>query len=397
MRYQQVATRRRALALVVAMPFAAWIMGASASAAPAPIKVGTLVTEGSSLGFPSSASRTLKAFFQDYNAKGGLNGRKLQLTVANDLLAPDKNIALSKRLIDEGAVAFVGSMAIFNCLGNAAVLQKANVYTIGFGQQAACFRLKQFGSINPSLSTQVALSVQYAKEHITSKVCLLAVNLPGAQVLWKRAEQILAKLGTKLTYKNTGVAGNAEPTPALLDARRAGCRATVAMLSPAQEIQVVNARKTQQIENMELVLANSHDYKFLKGTGGNAEGSYVFSQLYPFSQNDGRSRGYRRFTNRHKISPDTFGEQAYVSAELFVNALESIKGAVTRKSVSAAIARLDARSSLLPGKRFIYGGRGTGNAPNVGGYMMRVKGGKFTFAPKAEILLPRRARSLGGA
>src|SRR2546422_11614371 len=80
--------------------------GATASAAPAPIKVGGLFTEGASVGFPTSGSRTLKAYFQDYNAAGGFKGRKIEVTTGNDQFSVEKNVALTKQIVDQGAVAF---------------------------------------------------------------------------------------------------------------------------------------------------------------------------------------------------------------------------------------------------------------------------------------------------
>lgn len=383
-----------AFVLAVAMIIALGLTTANASAAPAPIKVGAVLTEGAAVGFPNTASRTLKAFFRDYNAKGGFKGRKVSVEVVNDGFSAEKNVAGTKKLIDAGVVALLGNQAIFNCLGNGSLLRRANLYALGWGAQAACYRLRQWGSVSPSIHTQVTLTTQYAKERIGGKVCLIGQAAPGADVLWKRAEQMLAKLGTRFAYKNVGVSPTADPTAALLGAKVAGCRSVQVVLSPGQTVQAANALKTQKITNMDLVLVNGYDDKTLKGIG-DADGMYFFSYMYPFSANDSRSRAYRRFTNWHNITPDFYGEQAYVSAELFVSALKTIKGSVTRQSTGAAIGKLNTTNPMLPGRRFKFGGQGNG-APIVGGYMIQVKNGKFVLAPKAELSLPQKVRSLGG-
>src|SRR5206468_1150888 len=157
---------------------------------------------------------------------------------------------------------------------------------------------------------------------------------------------------------------------ALLEAKKAGCRATVAQLGPGQNIQLINAKATQRLKNMDVILNSGHDYKTIKGTGKNAEGIYILSYMYPFSENDSRTRAYRRFCNKHHITPDSFSEPVYASAQLFVDALKRVKGSVTRQSVAAAISKLNVKNSLMPmpDQRFVFGGRGTGHAPNIAGF-----------------------------
>src|SRR5206468_6303643 len=109
----------KAVRCIAPMAVAVGLMGgATASAAPAPIKIAGLFTEGASVGFPTTGSRTLKAFFQDYNAAGGFKGRKIQVATGNDTFSIEKSVGLTKQLIDDGAVAFVGSEAFSNCIAN---------------------------------------------------------------------------------------------------------------------------------------------------------------------------------------------------------------------------------------------------------------------------------------
>lgn len=394
------------LALVIAAAVVVVVVAGSGSddsdegsrtAAPASIKIGGVFTEGASVGFPTSGSRTLRAFFSDYNAAGGLDGRKVEVITGNDGGGVEKNIALTKRMIEAGAMAFVGTESVVDCLGNAGLYRQANVYSIGYGGQQACFALKQFGSVAQSIQTATVLSTQWATRNVGGKVCFIGYAVPGSNVVYERTDQMLAKLGLRFAQKTTDLPPTANPTAALLEARRAGCRTTVSQIGPGQDIQLVNAKAAQRIRNMTLILQNGHDYNMLKATGKNADGNYAFSYVYPFSANDSTTKAFRQFTDKHDIPADNFSVIAYVSAQLFVDALKRVDGEVTRQSVGEAISKLDVANAFMPGGRFVFGGAGSGNAPNIGGFMVAIENGAFTKAPGSEMLLPASVRSLAGA
>lgn len=98
-----------------------------------PIKVGTIIPAtgpGAELGAASRAA--LKAYFDEINSQGGINGRKLELSVAlmeADLAATSGNI---KRLIaDDRVVAFVGGIIAGRDADIAALVQTEAVPLIG--------------------------------------------------------------------------------------------------------------------------------------------------------------------------------------------------------------------------------------------------------------------------
>ena len=74
------------------------------------IKIGAIlaVTGGASfLGGPES--RTLKMMVEDINAKGGINGNKIDLIIKDSGANPEKAISFTKQLIEEDKVfAIIG-------------------------------------------------------------------------------------------------------------------------------------------------------------------------------------------------------------------------------------------------------------------------------------------------
>src|SRR6185369_17875181 len=83
---------------------------AFSSGASAQIKIGAVLSvtgPASFLGDPEK--RTLEIYVEDINAKGGVNGQKLQLTVYDDGGSADNARTFATRLVEEDkVVAIVG-------------------------------------------------------------------------------------------------------------------------------------------------------------------------------------------------------------------------------------------------------------------------------------------------
>lgn len=78
-----------------------------------PIKIGSVITAtGPAAGSSASADEILKAWADDVNASGGLNGHRIELTVKDDGGSPEKALQDAKDLIEnEKVVALVGSVS----------------------------------------------------------------------------------------------------------------------------------------------------------------------------------------------------------------------------------------------------------------------------------------------
>jgi ABC-type branched-subunit amino acid transport system substrate-binding protein len=102
-------------------------------AADLPIKVGIIVPSAGAVAEAGAASRAaLKAYFDEINSKGGINGRKLQLSVALTESDPAATLLNIKRLITEDRViAFVGGIIAGNERGVASLAQSEAVPLIG--------------------------------------------------------------------------------------------------------------------------------------------------------------------------------------------------------------------------------------------------------------------------
>ena len=109
MQGRQFTLRILAVARAVTMfLLAATCYSAAAQSGGAPIKIGAILsTTGGIAPFGTDARPAIELFVEQINAKGGINGRRLELIVLNDESRPELALAAAKRLTQQEKVAAV--------------------------------------------------------------------------------------------------------------------------------------------------------------------------------------------------------------------------------------------------------------------------------------------------
>ena len=104
-------SRRTALGALAALPMAFHASSRAQDSGPIKLAQSTALTgPQADLGLPMHQGA--KAYFTTLNAKGGVNGRPIELTVADDGYEVKRSLANVKGFIEDGSY-----FAIFNCLG----------------------------------------------------------------------------------------------------------------------------------------------------------------------------------------------------------------------------------------------------------------------------------------
>jgi branched-chain amino acid transport system substrate-binding protein len=83
-------------------------------------------TDGPASAGYNKVAPAMKAYFDYINANGGINGRKIQLTIENDGYLVQNAVNKSIKLVDDGIFAFVGSLGTANNLNVASALDLKN-------------------------------------------------------------------------------------------------------------------------------------------------------------------------------------------------------------------------------------------------------------------------------
>lgn len=343
--------------------FGAFVLGVvvlGSALAQSPIKVGFI--GGMSGGFiQPEPAKILKAYFDRLNAQGGIGGRKIDFYAEDDRTNPAAASQAARRLVDDiGVVALVGSASALECSVNAAYyVQKGVVSIQGTGVDPVCFNSPNISPVNTGPFTASTLVLQYAALNLKKeKICAFFAQLPGLEPAYRQAvadfEQIT---GEKILIQDYSYKPGDDPTPLVLRARQAGCEATLFAGSDAFAISWMNAVKTQGLlkASQWLFLPSTYTEAFAKAMGSSANGVLVSSELEPYLGNNPILNDWRELSRQNNIPLTAFSLASYLAAQIFVDTVKTIRGEITRESVTAAFKSMRPYRTPLMGNAYTFG------------------------------------------
>lgn len=147
-----------------------------------PIQLGSIVSKTGPDDF-SAAAQAATAYFKCVNANGGINGRPVVFTVADDAWSPEQTAQVATKLVkDQKVLALVADTSIVDCSVNEGLYEKEDILVIaGVGVSHECFFNKNYAPTNQgprlsNLSPQIYLS----KQGPVKRIVCIAANLPGS-------------------------------------------------------------------------------------------------------------------------------------------------------------------------------------------------------------------------
>jgi branched-chain amino acid transport system substrate-binding protein len=375
----------RLLAITAAI---SWFGAANSLAAEekTPIKVGAV---SSAAVFPDSING-VKAYFNMINSSGGIRNRKLVLIEADDKGDPAAAKEAARRLVeDEGIVANVGSASVMECSVNADYYVRNGVTSIqGIGVDPACFDSPNISPVNTGPFIGLATALQFASDVLKrDKICVVTFHGPGMADVYDR---VIAKWSAvsrkKLVLVDHNFQLDDDPTPFVLKTKRAGCQAVVFTGIEPMIIAWVKAARLKRIEDIDWIfLTPAYTDGVAKALGPLGNGIYAMSEFEPWSN---QSLGvWRHIMARSKVPVTSFSEGGYLAAEVFVNALRSIRGEINRESVTQAMKKLRHYNTPLAGTPYSFG-PGDRHNSNRATLAMRLDDGRWSIAHKQWIVFP---------
>ena len=303
------------------------------------------VLEGPAAALGLGMQLGLNAAFNEANAKGGVNGRKIKLVSVNDGYEPDRAIAATRKLIEEDKVfALVGSVGTPTSAAAQPIATAAHVPFIGAFTGAAFLR-------NPKLDNVINVRASYDAEteawvkHLTEdlKITKIAIfyqddafGRAGLTGFKKAMEKRNLEIAAEATYERNTVAVKS----ALLSLKRAEPDAVVIVgaYKPVAEF-IKLARKISfnpVFVNISFVGANA----LAKELGAEGKGVIV-SQVVPFPGDTSLKvvADYQAALRAAdpKAAPEFVSLEGYLVGRLAVAALEKAGPDLTRAGLLKAI------------------------------------------------------------
>jgi branched-chain amino acid transport system substrate-binding protein len=284
------------------------------------------------------------AAFKEANGAGGVDGRRLELVSYDDGYEPEKAIANTKRLIENGVFALVGEVGTPTSNAVQPIATEAGVPFIGPFTGAAFLR-------DPSLGNVINIRGSYDQEteawikHLTtdigvSRIAILYQDDTFGRAGYSGVKKAMEKRGMKLVAEGTYERNTTAVKMALLAIRKADPEAVVmvGVYKPCAEfIKLARRLKLNSVfVNISFVGANA----FAKELGEDGKG-VVVTQVVPFPEDTSLPLVARYQEALKAANPDAqigfVSLEGYMVGRLVIEALEKVKGPVTRAGLLSTI------------------------------------------------------------
>lgn len=358
--------------------------GGGSGSADEPIVVGSVNALSGPATFPE-ASAAAKAVFDGVNAAGGINGRKINYVVADDKADPATATQTARDIVtSKNAVAMVGGASLVDCDVNGKFYEQQKIMSVvGTGVGPGCFSSPVMAPVNagPYLDTQMTLT--YGSQNLAlKKICGFLSITGGSKPAYQAAIDAWTKAtGAKLAYLDDTVPyGNADFTPQAVKAKEQGCDAVFGNFVEPDALGMLKAAVAQNVTGVTwLFLTSVYSEQFAKAAPAGQK-IYVPAEFLPFTDATATAnKDWRELMTKQGLALTSFSQGGYLSATYFVNVLKSIKGDITRASVTEALQKMAPIENAMVGTPFQFG-TGDSHQPNHAGWPIVLDKGSWKNA-----------------
>jgi len=368
------------------------LLAAPAMAAPA-VKIGAILAvtgPASFLGAPEA--KTLEMLVEEINAKGGINGSKIELVIKDSGASPEKAISFAKQLIEEEKVfAIIGpsttgeTMAIKNLAeeGKTILLSCAAAEVIVNPVAKYVFK-------TPQMDKHAVIRIfQQMKKMGITKIGVLSSNTGFGKAGKEQIEKLAPENGIQILVNETYDKAATDLTAEVTKVKAANVQAIVNWsIEPAQAIVIKNVRQS----GMTVPIFQSHGFGnigYVKAAGAAAEGVIfpagrllVADVLSNKNPQKAVLLSYKKSYEQKYPGEDvsTFGGHAYDAMKILEQAMKAAGAGADKDKVRNTIENMKG----LVGTAGIFNFTPTDhNGLDINAFeMLTVKDGKFTVLEK---------------
>jgi branched-chain amino acid transport system substrate-binding protein len=321
----------------------------------------------------------------DWNARGGIDGAKIQLETADDVAKPDQGVTLATKLASEDSVlGVVGPMNSSVVLAAAPILERANLSFItesGSNPKITESGWKVAHRLCARDDNQGPADARFVLETVKpKKVFVLDSKTSYSQGLADQFEMAV-KAGGVTTQRDSFPAGSKDANPIATKIKSVAADFLFFADEGPEAPLVLQALKAQG-----LAVGSSFGYMggdgefdatiFIKGAQGASEGAYVSNIAPDISSLPAASKDFvTRYTAKNKdLGP--FDATAYESANMLLTAIKDApvkNGRIDRADVTRQLGSLTYNGVLGIPIHF----NSKGDVQGMGIFIFQVKNGAF--------------------
>ncbi len=330
---------------------------------------------------PIGASKWgLEAFIGWVNARGGVNGKKLQLISYDDGYQPSQTTALDKKLVyDDRVFAIVGSIGSPTTAAVYKSLNEAGVPLVSMGSGSPIFYepgLKYVFPAWPIYTTDGKTMGAYVKKHFAGQPTAVIYQDDGfGKPILAGIKSELGKVDLEIPY----VPSQVDFSSAAIKLKSAGVKVVMLATIATSGAQILNQMASLDYHPARILTSSACGYGGIFTTIPSLEGAYCTAFLPPPGSSDPRSRAFvdamGKYASGH--APDIYAAWGWLAGQVAYAGLEHIKGPVTREAFVAQLESLHDYETIA-GKINYSSQRHEGACCQT---LWQAKGGKWEIVP----------------
>ncbi len=330
-----------------------------------------------------SSSNGVKMRFEEVNAAGGINGRKLKVIVEDQGYQVPKAVQACNKLINRDKVfAFVaplGTPMNNACFKDQFAAGVPNLFPLSAARSMyePFERLKFYGAA--SYVDQIRAGIQYfVKNKGVKNVCVMYQDTDFGKEILEGAEEQTKKLGIKIVEKTAHKPTDSDFTAPITKLREAKCD-LIAMGTIVKDsiVPYTTARKAGW--NDVIFLGSAAVYDLVVGAAQGMDGFYgmgLTEMPYADSEHPKVKAFVEAYKKKWNIDPNIGAVYGYVAADLTVQGLTNAGKDLTTDSFVKGLEAIKDYHDIFNGPPVSFG-------PNIrqganSSFLAEVKGGRWT-------------------
>lgn len=318
--------------------------GTSESGGDNTIKLGAwfpLTGAQASSGIPQKIGASV--FWDQLNAKGGINGKKVTFIAKDNAFDPQQTIQIARQLVAKDKV-----VAVVNTNGTATteatfpfVLNQSKVPIFGtYGGSEAWYANPRAGLFGTQTlyEDQATVAAEWAVQEGAKNIVIVRDD-PAAFVNVANAAQAKIKSEGSSASQVEVKIGTTDYGPVIVQVKKKAPDAVLLILPPQEAAAYLNEAALQGLKTQAYGYSPAATESTVELAGENAEGFRAVSLTLPATSEDPAIKEYRDAMAKYGkgAKPDLYSLATYGYAKVFAQILETIKGDVTKESITKAI------------------------------------------------------------
>ena len=373
--------------IIVAIVSLALLVGAGVQAAE-PIRVGAILAvtgPASFLGGPESKTLTMLA--EEVNAKGGINGHKVELYIMDSGANPEKAVSFAKQLIEEKKVlAILGPSTSGETMKIKGIAEEGKTILLSCAAAEVIVNpVAKWVFKTPQKDSDAIQTIfNQMKRMKIKKIGVLSGNTGFGKAGKGQIEKLAPENGITIVANEVYDKSATDLTAEVTKVKAAGAQALLNWsIVPAQSIVIKNARQIGFVG----AIFQSHGFgniKYVEAAGPAAEGVIfpagrllVADQLPDSNPQKAVLVKYKNdYEKKYKEEASTFGGHAYDAFMILAKAIENA-GSTDKEKVREAIEKL--RGFVGTGGIFDFSAEDHNGLDIDAFELLTVKNGKFAI------------------